>query len=113
MEERAGGGQVLRHSFGTHAALLGVNPWTLMRWMGHKRIDETMLYVNLADAHKRELPPAIVQAGARESDPDRRIVAMLGCRGILVAFRSGSNLEVLRTAEESMVWRTGFGPVTS
>ena len=42
------GWHVLRHAFGTHAARLGVNPWTLMMWMGHKRIDETMLYVNLA-----------------------------------------------------------------
>jgi integrase len=33
LEERDGGWHVLRHSFGTHAALLGVNPWTLMRWM--------------------------------------------------------------------------------
>jgi integrase len=32
---------VLRHSFGTHAAMFGVNPWKLMTWMGHKRIDET------------------------------------------------------------------------
>jgi integrase len=35
----------LRHTFGTHAALLGVNPWRLQSWMGHKRIDETMIYV--------------------------------------------------------------------
>jgi integrase len=28
--ERDGGWHVLRHSFGTHAALFGVNPWTLM-----------------------------------------------------------------------------------
>src|SRR3569833_3046429 len=37
------GWHVLRHSFGTHAAMLGVNPWQLQTWMGHKRIDETML----------------------------------------------------------------------
>jgi integrase len=35
----------LRYSFGTHAALFGVKPWRLQTWMGHKRIDETMLYV--------------------------------------------------------------------
>ena len=34
----------LRHSLGTHAALFGVNPW-----MGHKRIDETMLHVHVAE----------------------------------------------------------------
>ena len=38
----------LRHAFGTHAAMFGVNPWKLMLWMGHKRIDETMLYVHFA-----------------------------------------------------------------
>jgi hypothetical protein len=30
----------LRHTFGTHAALFGVNPWRLQSWMGHKRIDD-------------------------------------------------------------------------
>jgi len=33
----------LRHTFGTHAALFGVNPWRLQAWLGHERIDETML----------------------------------------------------------------------
>ncbi|MGZ3439260.1 MAG: tyrosine-type recombinase/integrase [Polyangia bacterium] len=45
------GWHVLRHSFGTHAAMFGVNPSKLMTWMGHKRIDETMLYVNFAGNH--------------------------------------------------------------
>src|ERR1044071_10349972 len=44
---------------GTHAALFGVNPWRLQAWMGHKRIDETMLYVHVAEAHARELPEEI------------------------------------------------------
>jgi len=26
---------VLRHSYGTHAALFGVNPWRLQAWVGH------------------------------------------------------------------------------
>lgn len=50
---------VLRHSFGTHAALFGVNPWRLQTWMGHKRIDETMRYVHVAEAHARECPKEI------------------------------------------------------
>jgi integrase len=107
--ERDGGWHVLRHSFGTHAALFGVNPWTLMRWMGHKRIDETMLYVNLADAHRRELPKSCVEIGARETDPDRRIIAMLGFRGTQVASGGGAKSEVVRIVQESMVGRTGFG----
>jgi len=54
----------LRHSFGTHAALFGVNPWRLQAWLGHKRIDETMLYVHVAEAHAREWPMPVQQAAA-------------------------------------------------
>ena len=74
------GWHVLRHSFGTHAALFGVNPWKLMQWMGHKRIDETMLYVHFAEAHLRPLPSPVVEAGRGHDDPDEKIVAMLGAR---------------------------------
>jgi len=74
------GWHCLRHSFGTHAAALGVNPWKLMTWMGHKRIDETMRYVHVAEAHRRGLPPAMLKAGEGELDPDQRVLAMLGAR---------------------------------
>ena len=80
------GWHVLRHSFGTHAAQLGANPWTLMTWMGHKRIDETMLYVNLAHAHARPIPREVLAAAGEETDPDRRILLMLGARGSLLAY---------------------------
>ena len=70
----------LRHSYGTHAALFGVNPWRLQTWLGHKRIDETMLYVHVAEAHAREWPEPVHEAARREMDPDKRIVAMLGAR---------------------------------
>ena len=98
--ERFGAWHVLRHSFGTHAALFGVNPWTLMRWMGHKRIDETMLYVNLASAHVRAVPQAIIAAGANVTDPDGRIIAMLGERGNVVATTEEGG-EVQRTVSGS------------
>ena len=52
----------LRHCFGTHAALFGVNPWRLQSWMGHKRIDETMIYVHVAEHHRREVPEPILEA---------------------------------------------------
>ena len=42
-----------------------------MTWMGHKRIDETMLYVNFAGAHLRPIPPTIITAPQTELDPDR------------------------------------------
>jgi site-specific recombinase XerD len=71
---------LLRHTFGTHAALFGVNPWRLQAWLGHKRIDETMLYVHVAEAHRRDIAPEVLAAGAAENDPDRRILAMLGAR---------------------------------
>jgi len=79
LEER--GCHVLRHTFGTHAALFGVNPWMLMRWMGHKRIDETMGYVNVAGAHARPTPPSTLTATAHIVDPNLRVLAMLGLRG--------------------------------
>jgi len=75
----------LRHTFGTHAALFGVNPWRLQAWLGHKRIDETMLYVHVAESHAREWPDAVKAATSRELDPDKRILAMLGARGSHVA----------------------------
>ena len=74
-----------RHTFGTHAALFGVNPWRLQSWMGHKRIDETMLYVHVAENHRRDLPAAVIEAGQGETDPDRRILKMLAARGSGVA----------------------------
>ncbi len=57
-----------------------MNPWRLMTWMGHKRVDETMLYVHLAEQHRREIPAPVLKAGARETDPDDRILAMLSER---------------------------------
>jgi integrase len=71
----------LRHTFGTHAALFGVNPWRLQSWMGHKRIDETMIYVHMAENHRREISGTVLAAAAGESDPDRRILKMLAARG--------------------------------
>ena len=70
----------LRHTFGTHAAMCGVNPWTLQSWLGHKRIEETLRYVHVAKDHRRPLPPHVVAAGKIEADPDQRIIAMLGSR---------------------------------
>ena len=76
--------------------MFGVNPWKLMTWMGHKRIDETMLYVNFAGNHLRQLPPEIITAPGTELDPDRRIIAMLGVRGTVVALEKGAAEEVVR-----------------
>lgn len=75
----------LRHTFGTHAAMFDVNPWRLQAWLGHKRIDETMLYVHVAEAHQREIPDSIYEAGNGVADADKRVLAMLGARGSHVA----------------------------
>jgi integrase len=75
----------LRHTFGTHAAMLGVNPFTLMTWMGHKGIAETLLYVHHAQAHARQIPRTVLEAAGTELQPDRRVVLQLGARGTGVA----------------------------
>ena len=49
--------------------------------MGHKRIEETMLYVHVADNHRRDIPEDILAAATGETDPDTRIVKLLGARG--------------------------------
>lgn len=94
------GWHLLRHCFGTHAAMFGVNPWSLMNWMGHKRIDETMRYVHVAGAHMRPLPKHIVEAGHGEADPDIRIVKMLGARSCLGSSwqQRGKNRDVRKKA---------------
>jgi hypothetical protein len=58
--------------------------------MGHKRIDETMLYVNFAGAHARPIPPTVVHAAGTEADPDQRILRMLGARGTVVALATAT-----------------------
>ncbi len=82
------GWHVLRHRFGTHAARFGVNPWQLMEWMGHKRIDETMGDVHMVERQPRPIPGDIVRAGHGQADPSARVLAMLGarahCRGSAV-----------------------------
>jgi hypothetical protein len=54
-----------------------------MTWLGHKRIDETMRYVHVADSHRRDLPPEVLAAAEGELDPDRRILKLLGGRANL------------------------------
>jgi integrase len=80
----------LRHTFGTHAALFGVNPWRLQAWLGHKRIDETMIYVHVAESHRRDIPESVLAAAAGEVDPDRRILKMLGGRGSTMVANTAS-----------------------
>ena len=73
--------------------MFGVNPWRLQAWLGYKRIDETMLYVHVAENHRREIAEAIIAAARDESDPDRRVLRLLGARGSHVAAASSSTNE--------------------
>ena len=45
--------------------MFGVNPWKLMLWMGRKRIDETMLYVQFAEVHMRVLATELIRRDRR------------------------------------------------
>jgi integrase len=82
----------LRHTFGTHSALFGVNPWRLQAWMGHKNIEETMRYVHVSEGHMRPIPAEVLAAGQSEPDFDRRIMKMLGAR-IKVKMGAGNREE--------------------
>ena len=62
------------------AAMFGVNPWRLMAWLGHKRIDETHRYVHVAEAHAREIPPELIAAANGELNLDRRVLKMISAR---------------------------------
>jgi integrase len=84
----------LRHTFATHAAMLGVNPWALMTWMGHKSMSQTLGYVELAHAHHRPTPEHVLAAANGEQDPDRKVILMLGGRGKSVA-KTGSTVEAV------------------
>jgi integrase len=70
----------LRHTFATHAARFGVNPWRLQAWLGHSTIDMTLRYVHHVEEHHRPIPDDILAAGNRMADPDARVMAMLAAR---------------------------------
>lgn len=44
-----------------------------------------MIYVHVAENHRRDIPACILAAGQAETDPDRRVLGMLGARGKNVA----------------------------
>jgi integrase len=86
--QRAGlrlkGWHVLRHTFATHAAHFGVNPWRLQAWLGHSSINMTMRYVHHVQEHARPIPEDVLAAGQGVVDPDERVIRMLGARSSIV-----------------------------
>jgi integrase len=81
----------LRHAFATHAAMFGVSPWTLRTWLGHKTVVQTEHYAHVASAHARQIPDSILAAGAAETDPTRRVLAMLGARRAVAECQQSAN----------------------
>ena len=73
-----------RHTFATHAARFGVNPWRLQAWLGHWSISMTMRYVHHVEEHHRPIPDEVLSAQVGVSDPDARTIAMLGARSGVV-----------------------------
>lgn len=71
----------LRHTFATHAAMFGADPWSLMTWMGHKNLTQTMRYVHLVKNHERQIPEVVLQAQQGILDRDKMVLAMLSARG--------------------------------
>lgn len=49
-----------------------------------------MLYVHVAEAHPRQLPAHVRKASRRVADPDARVLAMLGARGVEVSTTSAT-----------------------
>lgn len=96
LQER--GWHVLRHSFATHLAHFGVNPWRLQAWLGHSSINMTMRYVHHVEENHRPLPDEIVEAGKGILDPDQRVLVMLAARTSIVRGNS-----MAKVADDAMV----------
>src|SRR5438067_2345161 len=71
--------------------------------MGHARIDETMLYVHVAQGHRRPTLPELLAVAAGSDDPDKGFLRMLGARGDVAqpSQRSPARGHVVDTKEES------------
>ena len=59
-----------------------------------------MIYVHVAENHRREIPVCVLEAGQTETDPDRRVLGMLGARGKNLAKAPGP--ETKRAAEAAL-----------
>jgi|SRR6185436_13635397 len=90
--------------------MFGVNPWKLMQWMGHKRVDETMLYVHFAEAHMRPLPEPILRAQRATTIPTRRSSRCSmrgGCAGPKTAAAKPVEETDQNREVSSVKWRSG------
>ncbi len=90
---------MLQHTFATHAATFGINPWTLNAWLGHKAMEETMRYVHVARHHRREVPAVISRAADGARDEEGKVLATLSARGE-VEWRGNQVPTTITEAEE-------------
>jgi len=100
------GRHTLRHAYGTQAAMFGMNPWKLMQWMGHKRVDETMIYVHFAEAHMRPLPEPVLRAQRGHDDPAQKIIAMLDARQLCWTDSQDSHGQSVAKATQTRLTKT-------
>ncbi|MGE3460088.1 MAG: tyrosine-type recombinase/integrase [Kofleriaceae bacterium] len=73
----------LRHSYATHAAMLGVGPVRLKNWLGHSTLSMTLRYLAFAEDQSWPIADEILLAGADVLHPDKRVVAQLGARPLI------------------------------
>jgi integrase len=74
---------VLRHTYATHLALIGVNPLRLQAWLGHSDMGMTLRYCHHAENHAWPIPDEVLTAGADVIDPSKRVIVQLGARLII------------------------------
>ncbi len=64
------GWHVLRHTFASHLAMLGASPKSIQELMGHTEMSQTMRYMHLSPATKRETAKLLDRTTAQKV-PDR------------------------------------------
>src|SRR5258706_13561337 len=73
----------LRHTFATHAARFGTNPWRLQAWLGHSPITMTKPYVHHAEEPHHPIPHRIPPAGNAVTHPYEPVLARLGAPSVI------------------------------
>jgi hypothetical protein len=81
-----------------------VTAWQLQQDLGHAAMTETMRYVHFARNHRRPIPPHVLEAARGETDPDRRVVRMLGARGSVALVDLGGGQEPPRPMAVAPSW---------
>jgi hypothetical protein len=74
-------------------------------------MDETLLYVHLAQAHRRPLPAHVAEGALDERDPDRRVLNMLGARVRQVPVAKARPWELRQPRRGKYVAKTAAGGV--